>query len=318
MRKVLKMALLFSIALMLWGCKEKPKNTSYESNNSIYHWKTTFDIDSAEVAFLEKHKINRIYVRMFDVALRRDVFGDMYEVEPIATTKFLSPIPQNIEVVPVAYITLDALKQIGDRTDEFANLIVARLLAMCNYNKCGEIKELQLDCDWTMSTRSQYCTLCKSVKDLLHKKGIELSVTIRLHQLQEAPPPVDRGVLMLYNTGALKNFNTKNSILDIDDVKPYLKQNKYKLPLAYAYPFFGWGVKFKNEKFLSIVSEKDTLSDQNESIRFERPKSEEIYKVKKLVESHLGKPKDGTILYHLDISQLNNYGDDEVDKILAD
>ena len=59
---------------------------------------------------------------------------------------------------------------------------------------------------------------------------------------------------MLYNTGALKVPETYNSILHIDDVEPYIKREKYEIPLDYAFPVFGWGVKFENNKFVSIVS----------------------------------------------------------------
>lgn len=122
---------------------------------------------------------------------------------------------------------------------------------------------------------------------------------------------------MLYNTGALKDFKTKNSILNIDDIKPYLKKVKYSIPLSYAYPAFGWGVKFKGEKFVSIVNENGTPSSPDERIRVERPTAAEILAVKKLVERKLGKPAGGNIVYHLDYSQLKNYTYDEIDKILG-
>lgn len=316
MKQLLKItSLLLLLSVVTIGCSKH--KDCVERGNSIYYWKTIFDVDSSEIRFLEKQKINRIYIRMFDVAVQEDILGEGKVIEPIATTKFLSSIPQNVEVAPVTYITLDALSRMGDRVDEYADLIVARLLAMCNYNRCGEIKEVQLDCDWTAATRHHYHALCKRVKDNLNEKGIELSITVRLHQLREMPPPADKGVLMLYNTGALKKPSTKNSILDIDNVKPYLKRKKYWLPLAYAYLCFGWGVKFKEGKFVSIVSE-NSVCGEGETIRVERAKGVDICRVKNLVESYLGTPKDGNILYHLDIMQLNNYSDDEIEKILAD
>ena len=45
-----------------------------------------------------------------------------------------------------------------------------------------------------------------------------LSTTIRLHQLSMKVPPVDYGVLMLYNTGHPMKFMERNPILDIRDV----------------------------------------------------------------------------------------------------
>ncbi|MBQ5638620.1 MAG: hypothetical protein IIV06_06170, partial [Alistipes sp.] len=138
-----------------------------------------------------------------------------------------------------------------------------------------------------------------------------------LHQLQETPPPADRGVLMLYNTGALKDPKTHNSILDIEDVKPYLRVSTYPLPLDYAYPAFGWGVKFVDDYFWMIVSEQAQAHDDKTHIRRERPSVKEILRTKALVEQRLGKPNRGNILYHLDKQQLNHYNDDEISEILT-
>lgn len=284
--------------------------------NSIYHWKTVFDVDSMELSFLRKHKISRIYLRMFDVATEPDFLNGTSQVVPIATTRFVSPIPRDVEIVPVTYITLEALRAMVGREAEFASLIVERLLAMSSYNECGEINEIQLDCDWTSTTKDSYSKLCKVVKDLLSTKGIKLSITVRLHQLQETPPPAHKGVLMLYNTGELKNSKTENSILHIDNVKPYIKHKRYDIPLEYAYPVFGWGVKFKDDKFVSIVPYEDNGVSDNEFIRYERPTPAEILGVKQFVEQNLGKPANGNILYHLDNKQLKNYTDNEISQVL--
>lgn len=284
--------------------------------NSVYYWRTVFDMDSAELSFLRKHDISRIYLRMFDVATEPDFLNGTSQIVPIATTRFVSPIPRDVEIVPVTYITLDALRAMSGRESEFASLIVERLLAMSAYNECGDINEIQLDCDWTSTTRGSYGKLCKVVRDSLSTKGMELSITVRLHQLQETPPPADKGVLMLYNTGALKSPETYNSILHIDDVEPYIKREKYEIPLDYAFPVFGWGVKFENNKFVSIVSYESKDVSNNENIRYERPTPTEILEVKQLVEEKLGKPSSGNILYHLDYSQLKEYTDDEISQIL--
>lgn len=295
---------------------ERPE-APIEPGNSIYHWKGTFAPDSTERAFLKAHDITRIYLRMFDVAIEPDYEIGTPDIVPIATTKFEAPVPAGVEIVPVTYITLEALRAMKGQEPEYASLIVERLLAMSSYNGCGTINEIQLDCDWTASTRGSYATLCQVVKNLLQREHIALSVTVRLHQLQEAAPPADRGVLMLYNTGALKEAETKNSILNIDDIIPYLKEKEYDIPLSYAYPAFGWGVKFKGGNFVSIVAENETPSSPDERIRVERPTAAEILAVKQRVERSLGKPAGGNIVYHLDYSQLKNYSYDEIDKILG-
>lgn len=320
MKPLLQILLASLFVATLTNCGHKTQTVVNDSAdtvkcNSIYYWKTAFDIDSTDVAFLRRHDIKRIYLRMFDVAIEQDFLNGTPVIVPIATTKFASAVPEGIEIVPVTYITLDALREMAGKEAEFSSLIVDRLLAMATYNGCGEVKEIQLDCDWTSSTKSSYNQLCKSVKDSVAVKNIEVSATIRLHQLQETAPPVDRGVLMLYNTGALKNPQTKNSILHMDDASPYIKPTKYSIPLDYAYPVFGWGVKFVDNEFVSIVSADTIAKTQKEYIRYERPSVSEIMAIKELVEENLSKPAKGSILYHLDNTQLKNYTDDEISQI---
>ncbi len=312
--------IIFLLLLLLTSCggNNQQKKSQEVHTNSIYHWKTLFAPDSAELSFLRSHQIGRIYIRMFDVAIEQNYETGKRDVFPIATTRFNSKIPAGIEVVPTVYITNDALIAMKSREAVFAELIVERLLAISSYNECGTIREIQFDCDWTKTTRISYMELCKLAANTLHTKNIALSCTIRLHQLSESAPPVDRGVLMLYNTGTLKDPKTKNSILDIKDVKPYLKGRHYEIPLDYAYPTFGWGVKFQNGNFTAIVTNPDDVQlGGDETLRHERPGIEEILAVKSLVEKNLGKPYRSTIIYHLDNRQLNNYIGNEISKIYA-
>ena len=322
MKQIFRTSLALLAITATIGCEHKQATPgdipgSMAPQNSIYHWKTVFDIDSTETAFLQEQDIDRIYLRMFDVATEPDFLNGTTEIVPIATTRFASPIPSDVEIVPVTYITTDALRAMPGRETEIASLIVERLLAMSSFNECGKIKEIQFDCDWTASTKETYSRLCQAAKDTLQPRGVELGITVRLHQLRESPPPADRGVLMLYNTGALKNPGTYNSILHIDDVRPYLGANEYPIPLDYAYPTFGWGVKFKDNKFVSIVSYDEKETADNGHIRYERPTAQEVLEVKELVEKRIGKPQRRNILYHLDHSQLKHYTNDEISQILS-
>ena len=315
MKKVLCYVMFATMLCSCGGCGSRADVEP--GGGSIYHWKTVFAPNKAELDFMKRHDIGRLYIKMFDVVVEQNYVSGCTEVVPVATTRFQGTVPKGVEVVPVAYITLEALRAMQGKEVEFAELIAERMLAMCSYNECGEIYEIQLDCDWTASTRTTYDILCQAVKDVLFERGIDLSITVRLHQLTETPPAADRGVLMLYNTGRLKSIDTKNSILDIKDAKPYIKSVDYPIPLDYAYPTFGWGVRFVDGEFVSIVSEDEKASEEGEHIRYERPTSEDILAVKALVEEHLGKPSMGNILYHLDMDQLKHYTHGEVDKILA-
>lgn len=332
--------LILLLAITLIGCRQAVDKTtqvdqsmqqvittaykSTETTNAIYHWKTTFAPNYKEWEFLHRHNITRLYIHMFDVVAERNYESGRWDIVPIATTKFGQIAPENIkniEIIPTAYITVEALREMKGKEQEYAELLVERLRAMARYNKLGKTQEIQFDCDWTKSTRDSYFALCDAARNLMREDSIALSATIRLHQLSQDAPPVDRGVLMLYNTGNLKSIEIQNSILDIKDVEPYLKQEiKYSIPLDYVYPTYGWGVKFNRwGNFNAIVStpEAETI-EKGETIRVERPTVEEILEVKKLVEKQLGKPSIGNIIYHFDKEQLNHYTDDEIAKIFSD
>ena len=262
-------AILF--ALLFVGCKEQGIH-DYPNNayNSVYYWRTTFNVSDAEQQFITKHNVKRLYLRLFDVDMSKRNLWEALSPQPIATIQFpdsanLALVMQQVdECVPTVFITLHALKQMPwHEANDYAQKICTRILNMCSYHGFRDkVHEVQIDCDWTEITENTYFRLLDEMRYILHAQGIILSATIRLHQLRTSAPPVDRGVLMLYNTGSLKHPETKNSILSNVDAMPYLKRINYSLPLDYAFPNFGWGVWFCNNAFQAILHQQD-YSDEN-------------------------------------------------------
>lgn len=111
----------------------QPANNSY---NSIYYWKTTFALNDTEKSFLEEYHIRRLYLRLFDVvpAEKNDPMNQSFGFEaiPNATIAFLNTIPQNIEVVPVVYITIDALRLMQNSDYDYAGLLIERVMNMAD------------------------------------------------------------------------------------------------------------------------------------------------------------------------------------------
>ncbi|MBD5321112.1 MAG: hypothetical protein HDS07_09540 [Bacteroides sp.] len=319
---------------------------------AVYHWKTTFSIDSADHQFLLTHGIRRIYLRMFDVD---DVAG---EAIPIATTEihsFYFPWKDDYEqlnsdsvyFVPTIYITLDALKLAKGREADLAEKIVERVKNMCSYHKyeLTHIEALQLDCDWTSSTRESFFALCSATSKAIASKGLpwQLSSTIRLHQLRQSPPPVDYGVLMVYNTGSFSDPDASNSIINLADVEPYLKfLPSYPLHLDVAYPTYSWQLLFRNRQFIGLLEGVDTndrerfapagansfraLSDvpfrniiirRGDIIRCESSRFSEIAPIKALIEKRLARRPHSNILYHLDSKNLSTFTPNEIDSLLS-
>jgi hypothetical protein len=313
----------------------------HTETNSIYYWKTFYELNDSELSFLKEHDVKRIYIRYFDVALDNNWLGDQLSAIPIATTVFKQTPTETMEVVPTVYITLDALRSMKGNETDYANKIITRIAAMTKHHNIPNVKEVQFDCDWTQTTQESYFRLCSVASYLLHKSGISLSATIRLHQIKDPAPPVDRGVLMLYNTGSLFNAMTENSILNYKDVEPYLRSSvKYDMHLDFAYPTFSWGVWFRDGEFRAIIRKTD-FSDKTlyglqrngtyrvvkdhyvesqellsgDVIRLENSNYDEIMKVKKLAESRLGKDKYSCILYHLNSENLSKYTPYEIENI---
>ncbi len=286
-----------------------------EPVRAIYHWKTTFNPTQYELQWLRDHRVQRLYLRLFDV----DVCGYSPEdgnAAPIATTRFLQPLPDDMEIVPVIYITNEAMGRMwGYRV---AELIAERVAKMADCNGF-ELKELQVDCDWTERTRSDYYYFCRSLRECLHEKNIRLSSTVRLHQVDTslADLPVDGRVLMVYNTGDLRSPQTANSILDYSDVKPYLRRIDASMldSMDFAWPVFGWGVAFDaNGRFQRLVSSSALGADTSASLREEWGRVDDIQRVQR----HL--PACGrhtTILYHLDSLNLSKYTYDEIETIYS-
>lgn len=316
-----------------------------ERCNGAYYWKTVFKLDDEERQFLQAHSVDRLYVRMFDVVENTLIEDDSTRTEriiPNATIIFKDTIPVS-HVVPTVYITVDALRSMGEEKQVWAQKILTRVMNMCSYNGIPGVEEIQVDCDWTETTQQDFFDLCKAMKEELLQgektKDIALSSTIRLHQLRQTPPPVDCGVLMVYNTGSFLSPESKNSILSYEDVKPYLDALKsYALKLDYAYPMYSWGLLYHDFHFEGLLRDTDISSLQTKGldgnryqvlqdgfiggkkvcagdvIRIEDSDYATVIKVKRAIEEIVGE-NQSIILYHLSSENIKRYKEEEIDEM---
>lgn len=336
--------------LTLISCKDKIPLTD-TNQNGIYYWRTTFSLNDYEKEFLVKHNVQKLYIKFFDVEKDWSAkHGD--NIVPEATIQFTDSILPGIEIVPTIYITTSAIEAMQLKEDKYAEKMLKRIIAMCRKHGI-RFNELQLDCDWTKHTQTYFFKLCEEIKQLMDSSQT-LSSTIRLHQLNQTPPPVDKGVLMVYNTGNLMEMSTDNSIFSRKDIEPYLRNNRlanYTLPLDIAYPAYGWSLVFHPgddkyyfdrimqrtdfsaytqlksvDKNVYEASSEINFCPNNEywdrvysgyRIRVERPSAKEILEVKDMIEKQLTNKPHNNILYHLDESQLSHYSNNEINKIYS-
>ena len=289
-------------------------NTIHPVKNAIYYWRTVYRPSEKELEFLEQHHVGRMYLRMFDV-----IEGETLP-EPNATVRFAQAIPKDMEIIPTVFITTDAIRRVETENDmeDLAIRIVRRITRICDWNGIEQWKEVQLDCDWTEHTSEDFFKLCRYVKKHL-PEGKLLSCTIRLHQLRESPPPVDYGVLMVYNTDDFRNPKATNSILNDSTVETYLKNvNNYHLPMDIALPIYQWNLVYdKSGNFKRIAARWEWDIDSTETVKFESVPYTTLHRTQDLLYKylHLKHGRFSTILYHLNETNINNYSHEEFKSI---
>ena len=280
------------LGLLTISCgKQRYQDESLELSNGVYYWRTDLHLDSTERAFLKQHHINKVYCRYFDVVMS----DDGTEPKPNATIAFTDTLPAGIELIPTVYITEDCMHK---PHKDLAEKLVKRIMQMNETNHIGNVHEIQIDCDYTSKSRATYYQFLEQVRHHLSPTSYQLSTTIRLHQLSMPVPPVDYGVLMVYNTGDPRKWQERNPILDYRDVYPYLnKLAQYRLPLAAAYPVYQWIRNIQNVRIEHTVE------------------AAELLKVKKTLEKERPSLSKAVITYHLETDNINRYKTETYEEI---
>ncbi|MDK2062103.1 hypothetical protein PT520_06135 [Aliarcobacter butzleri] len=275
---VILISLILVFALIVFSYNKTQKK---DIQISFYSWENSF----------EEQNINeKLYIKVLDINFST-------KLELLKTN--IKETPKNF--IPVIYITNETMKNV-----DYSLLSKAILETLKNY----KFDEIQIDCDWSLSTRSNYFNLLEDLKEKLNKT---ISATIRLHQIKyytkTGIPPVDYGVLMYYNMSNIGDFNTKNSILDNEIAKKYhYNFDVYPLKLKLALPLYSQAIQFREEKAISLfegVEEKDFNND------FEKLENNRY----KVLNSHYFK---GRYIYKDDIFRLENSNEQDIKIALKD
>lgn len=253
-------------------------SASHDHNISFYHWKSNYQIDNDVRKYMRGLNCQKIYLHLFDVVKEGEIS------RPINIFKVTDSLKNDssIHFVPVIFIT----NEVFSNTDTAKiNGLTHRLkyftddmVRYSNINK-NTIDEIQFDCDWTSSTKENYFTFLKYIKNLY--PDVKISSTIRLHQIKDMKetgiPPVDKGYLMCYATSNANDGLDSNSILNIDLLKNYTENlNDYPIDLDYALPLFSWGIVSNKKSQIKLIN--GLTHNDLDSVRFKRI-SENRYKI---------------------------------------
>jgi hypothetical protein len=260
--KISLFALFFAMLFSFFQCKKTTKTTIVPA---FYFWKN----DAPDRYYNYYYYGNNSFSEKADSLHPKRRYFKVLDVDwsPVNGAYPRSKNDSNrygndtIAEVPTVFITNRVFQNIKD---EEMDLLANRILKVCSfYDYEGKLRkaerlrnEIQLDCDWTATTRDKYFNFLKIIKSKIGKDYM-LSATVRLYQFKyrekTGVPPVDRAMIMLYNFNDLRKYDIQNSIFEKKEAEAYVKNvAAYPLPVDIALPLFSWGIGFHEGQFVSL------------------------------------------------------------------
>jgi hypothetical protein len=226
-------------------------------------------LSTSEKNTLQNIDVQTLYLKFFDVKWDETT----HRAWPVAKIKFRDAAMTQQNIIPVVYIVNQTFINIKPNSiDELAKNCLQLIESIANNNQLI-YKEIQFDCDWSDASRDAYFAFLKKISQLIKNQHIQLSATIRLHQIKYSQrtgiPPVDRGMLMFYNMGNIHSTNELSSIYNFNNAQRYLSTLKnYPLPLDVALPLFSWGIQRRDGHIAALLNNFYT-SDFSDTSHFQ-------------------------------------------------
>ena len=271
--------MIAAVAVTLAACgrhRATPPPAKPPAQRAFYYWRTTLALGAAERAALVDLHVDTLYLRLFDVGWT-DTGPTL--LGPLVAER--AALPAGPAVVPTVFLTNQLFAKLDDAgvgplADLVAREVTARAAAL------GVTpRQVQLDCDWTDTTRARYFAFLTALRPRL-AAGTTLSATIRLHQVKyrerTGVPPVDRGMLMFYNMGKFSADPEARAIFDARAAARYLARlADYPLPLDGALPIWSWVIQLRDDVVVGLMQSTDP--DELAGLDFVRPVGPDRYQV---------------------------------------
>lgn len=255
MKKVISILLL----ILFFACTENSKRPI-----DFYYWRSNYNISAVEKETISNLEVKKLYVRFFDVDKK------MVEPVPIGTIKNFDASNLDVEYIPTVFITNRTFLNLkNDDVNKLAQNIDNLITEIAEKGKLNNYTEIQIDCDWTKSTKENYFLFLNQLKNISKKN---ISATLRLHQVKfkdrEGIPPLDKMVLMCYATENPSEVQDKNSILDLNLANDYLNNlEDYPIKLDVALPIYSWAIITNHIGKIKIVNSFDEKRLINQPVK---------------------------------------------------
>jgi hypothetical protein len=336
--------LILILSLFIFSCNRSSKHVERKVERSFYYWKSTFKLSDKEKQTVDTLQIKTLYLKFFDVAWD-DISSSPIPIAQVRVSDSAYLRASVLQIIPTIFITNECIFKIDSaQTKKLAEKISTLTKSIITNNGLQNIREIQIDCDWTAATKEKYFAILNELQAL--DKTVNFTATIRLHQIKylnkTGVPPVPRGMLMCYNIGNLTNIETGNSILETKELQKYIGDlQHYPLPLDVALPLFDWKVLFRNGKFKSLINDMpDSILNaplfkkngniftaihdsiifgydikKDDVLRNEQCDYEDILESAELISKKISNKNLRVSLYHLDTLTLKKYSTHEMENI---
>ncbi|HUN15221.1 MAG TPA: hypothetical protein PK622_00340 [Saprospiraceae bacterium] len=339
----MKKFLILIILVSFSSCKNKIDNVE----RAFYFWRSKdWNLSDKEMQVCDSLKIQKLYVKFFEVD-----YNDEIGSFPISKTRLSSWRLDDLKItsiIPTVYLrNVNFLKSSKKDLDALADNIN---FLINKYQKAEfknfSINEIQMDCDWTLKSKENYFYFLQKLKSISDK---EISATLRLYPYKYTDnmgvPPVDKVMLMCYNLLNPLENPSKNSILDLEELKSYLiNVQPYPKHVDIALPIYSWAQVYHNEIFSAILytdnkqlmpiikEEKplwysvtqdkvidDTYLRIGDKIKYENIDAAKIKEAIVLLKKYIHFNKNTTVtLFHLDEDQFNKFTNEELTTFYTD
>jgi hypothetical protein len=251
------LGLLF--ALVLHACQS---GSAPQSTRAFYYWRTTLSLSEGERHALATLRTGKVYLRLFDVVANSQGGVATLGHLQLPAASEMPPMP---EVVPVVFLHNESfLHSPPPSPARLASDVWEKTTATLQTRgplQLAQVRELQLDCDWTDKTQDQYFDFLRALRKRA-PPSMQLSATIRLHQVKfrerTGVPPVDSGMLMFYNMGRFDSGASERAIFDANVAERYLERlDDYPLPLDVALPIWSWTLQLRDDRVVGLLQYTD-------------------------------------------------------------
>jgi hypothetical protein len=155
------------------SCSQK-QNKVENVERAFYYWKSNTSFGDESIEKINKLQVKKVYLKLFEVDYNETMGNFPYEKNK--PSEYDLRKLDSLTIVPTIFIKNEIFQYNTEKSlDRLADNMV---FLIDKYHKdysdksIFDYSEIQIDCDWTKSTKEKYFYLLKKIKVLSKKKSV--------------------------------------------------------------------------------------------------------------------------------------------------